>query len=89
MPELPPPPPRPPPLTPLRRFRHTRLWHAEVFWTCTTHALSTEREEVMGLLLGDILVRRHTHPLEITCCIPHESKLPLGQHLPCIVTAVR
>jgi len=31
--------------------------HAEVFWTCTTHALSTEREEVMGLLLGDVLVR--------------------------------
>ncbi len=31
--------------------------HAEVFWTCATHALSTEREEVMGLLLGDVLVR--------------------------------
>ncbi|KAF6259416.1 JAB1/Mov34/MPN/PAD-1 ubiquitin protease-domain-containing protein [Scenedesmus sp. NREL 46B-D3] len=26
----------------------------EVFLTCTTHALSTEAEEVMGLLLGDI-----------------------------------
>ena len=29
---------------------------AEVFWTCTSHALSTEAEEVMGLLLGDVLV---------------------------------
>ena len=38
--------------------RHAR--HAEVFWTCTTHALSTEREEVMGLLLGDVLARSLT-----------------------------
>jgi hypothetical protein len=29
----------------------------EVFWTCHLHALSTEVEEVMGLLLGDVLVR--------------------------------
>ncbi|KAK9804384.1 hypothetical protein WJX72_010443 [[Myrmecia] bisecta] len=27
---------------------------SEVFWTCATHALTTEREEVMGLLLGDV-----------------------------------
>ena len=30
--------------------------HAEVFGVCATHALSTESEEVMGLLLGDIVV---------------------------------
>lgn len=29
---------------------------AEVFLACTTHALSTESEEVMGLLLGDLRV---------------------------------
>lgn len=46
-----PPPPQPPPVL----TKHAR--YAEVFWTCTTHTLSTEREEVMGLLLGDVLVR--------------------------------
>ena len=35
----------------------------EVFWTCHLHALSTEVEEVMGLLLGDVLVS------EAVCCI--------------------
>lgn len=30
---------------------------AEVFDTCMTHALTTEKEEIMGLLLGDIIVR--------------------------------
>lgn len=29
---------------------------AEAFWACSVHALSTEAEEVMGLLLGDVLV---------------------------------
>lgn len=29
----------------------------EVWLTCLTHALSTETEEIMGLLLGDIEVR--------------------------------
>lgn len=29
---------------------------AEVFWTCASHAFSTEAEEVMGLLLGDKVV---------------------------------
>lgn len=29
---------------------------AEAFLACTTHALSTEGEEVMGLLLGDLRV---------------------------------
>lgn len=29
---------------------------AEVLLTCTTHAMTTEAEEIMGLLLGDILV---------------------------------
>ena len=33
-----------------------QTWLAEVFWTCTSHAMSTEAEEVMGLLLGDIMV---------------------------------
>lgn len=27
---------------------------SDVFWTCVTHALTTEAEEIMGLLLGDI-----------------------------------
>lgn len=36
----------------------TNLPHADVFWTCHLHALSTEVEEVMGLLLGDVLVRK-------------------------------
>ena len=27
---------------------------ADVFMSCLTHALSTEREEVMGLLLGEV-----------------------------------
>jgi len=31
-------------------------FHADVFSVCATHALSTESEEVMGLLLGDIIV---------------------------------
>lgn len=30
---------------------------ADVFLVMTTHALTTEREEIMGLLLGDVLVR--------------------------------
>jgi hypothetical protein len=30
----------------------------EVWLTCLSHALTTETEEVMGLLLGDIEVRR-------------------------------
>ena len=29
---------------------------SEVFCVCTTHALTTETEEVMGLLLGDVHV---------------------------------
>lgn len=28
--------------------------HADTYMACVTHALSTEREEVMGLLLGSI-----------------------------------
>jgi len=30
----------------------------EVWLTCLSHALTTETEEVMGLLLGDVEVRR-------------------------------
>ena len=29
---------------------------AEVFRTCVAHALTTEAEEIMGLLLGDVWV---------------------------------
>jgi hypothetical protein len=29
---------------------------SEVWMMCVTHALSTEKEEIMGLLLGDVLV---------------------------------
>ena len=32
------------------------VWVAEVFSLCCTHALTTETEEIMGLLLGDIHV---------------------------------
>jgi len=31
----------------------------DVWLTCLTHALSTETEEIMGLLLGDIEVIRN------------------------------
>lgn len=31
---------------------------ADVFMSCVTHALSTEREEVMGLLLGEVRRKR-------------------------------
>ena len=57
----------------------TRVTIAEdVFLTCMSHALTTEREEIMGLILGDIVVWRKcfffsfgrcwalAHPLQ--CC---------------------
>lgn len=28
--------------------------HADAFMVCLTHALSTDREEVMGLLIGEV-----------------------------------
>jgi len=31
---------------------------SDVYFGCVAHALTTEREEIMGLLLGDIDVRR-------------------------------
>jgi hypothetical protein len=34
----------------------------EVWLTCLSHALTTETEEVMGLLLGDVEVRRTPQP---------------------------
>lgn len=43
---------------------------AEVFWTCHLHALSTEVEEIMGLLLGDILVRA-VHSLMVQLLAVH------------------
>lgn len=33
------------------------VFAAEVFHVCVGHALTTEAEEVMGLLLGDVVVR--------------------------------
>ncbi|XP_051152141.1 uncharacterized protein LOC127266073 [Andrographis paniculata] len=38
----------------------------EVWWTCLTHALSTESEEIMGLLLGDI---QHSENDNVTALI--------------------
>lgn len=38
---------------------HVMIPFADVFSVCATHALSTESEEVMGLLLGDIMVQLH------------------------------
>ena len=32
---------------------HVRL-EADAFMVCLTHALSTDREEVMGLLIGEV-----------------------------------
>lgn len=45
---------------------------AEAFQTCTIHALSTEAEEVMGLLLGGIQVREMTWlaPTDLTLLVP-------------------
>ncbi len=40
---------------------NTNLVCVEAFWACSVHALSTEAEEVMGLLLGDVLVRPLIH----------------------------
>lgn len=37
----------------------------DVFFVCTTHALTTEKEEIMGLLLGDIIEVR-----QIMLCLP-------------------
>lgn len=47
---------------------------AEVFWTCSNHALSTEAEEIMGLLLGDVTVSwyklRHTLSADVSDQVP-------------------
>jgi len=44
---------------------------AEVFLAMCTHALTTEAEEVMGLLLGDIRVRAVSdHHLPMQCIWP-------------------
>ena len=34
---------------------------ADAYMVCLTHALSTEREEVMGLLIGEVFYCRHCH----------------------------
>jgi JAB1/Mov34/MPN/PAD-1 ubiquitin protease len=28
--------------------------NTDVYWVCEDHAFSTEREEIMGLLMGDV-----------------------------------
>ena len=38
----------------------------DVWFTCLTHALSTETEEIMGLLLGDIEVTLFISTLQFT-----------------------
>lgn len=40
---------------------------SEVWMMCVTHALSTEKEEVMGLLLGDILVSSSDFSTTLNC----------------------
>lgn len=46
--------------------------NADVFMTCLSHALSTEREEVMGLLIGTALQSIHVTAwrwLVVSCMI--------------------
>lgn len=33
---------------------HTVVLNADAFYTCLTHALSNEQEEVMGLCIGEL-----------------------------------
>lgn len=40
----------------------------DVWLTCLTHALSTETEEIMGLLLGDIEVHTLLPLFQFICC---------------------
>ena len=42
---------------------------AEVFWVCTNHALTTEAEEIMGLLLGDVSVSHGQNWLVSLSCL--------------------
>lgn len=28
---------------------------ADAYWMCVSHALSTERQEIMGLLIGEVI----------------------------------
>lgn len=54
--------------------RHSDMFNlccTEVFLACTTHALTHESEEVMGLLLGDIQVRANL-PIQ-TCVYAHKT----------------
>ncbi len=42
----------------------------DAYLVCLSHALTTEREEVMGLLLGDVKVRKilNVFALKLTIC---------------------
>lgn len=52
---------------------------SEVFWACSMHAMSTEVEEIMGLLLGEFSVRAMlTQPAP---CTSHMVLCPLGSNL--------
>ncbi|GAB6026070.1 BRCA1 BRCA2-containing complex, subunit 3 [Chamberlinius hualienensis] len=40
---------------------HSVRLSADVFWVCLNHAFSTEKEEVMGLLIGEVDEKRVSH----------------------------
>ena len=48
---------QPPPTMSADRIEIT----SEVFWACSMHAMSTEVEEIMGLLLGEVAGAWHTY----------------------------
>jgi predicted butyrate kinase (DUF1464 family) len=64
---------------PLRRV--TAVHNAEVYLMCLTHAFSTETEEIMGLLLGDVMVRYQPHA---TTTFPCPALFDQLAHLPSV-----
>jgi hypothetical protein len=55
-----------------------RCAYAEVLLTCLTHAMTTEAEEIMGLLLGDITVGGRMLLCQSCGCHPHLADIALG-----------
>lgn len=51
-------------IMPIKEVRLT----ADAFAVCLTHALTTEKEEIMGLLIGEVLTFR-IHIYEAHFCI--------------------
>ncbi|GFH12818.1 MPN domain-containing protein, partial [Haematococcus lacustris] len=47
----------------------------EVMLACLTHAMTTEAEEVMGLLMGDIQDRVESSPEQMARCSAHAERL--------------